>query len=47
MDNKKMLNLKPIISVTEMAKMLKLSRARLYQLLEIGILPKPLLCERK
>ena len=46
MDNKKMSNLKPIISVSEMAKMLNLSRARLYQLLEIGILPKPLYCER-
>jgi len=46
MNNKKLLNLKPIVSVTEMAKMLKLSRARLYQLLEAGILPKPHHCER-
>jgi len=46
MNNKKMLNLKPVVSVTEMAKMLNLSRARVYQLLEIGILPKPLHCER-
>jgi hypothetical protein len=42
MNNKKMPALKPIISVTEMAKMLNLSRARLYQLLEQGIFPQPI-----
>ena len=46
MNNKKLSDLKPIVSVSEMAKMLNLSRARLYQLLELGILPKPLYCER-
>jgi len=42
MNNQKMPVLKPIISVTEMAKMLNLSRARLYQLLEQGIFPQPI-----
>lgn len=42
MNNKKMPVLKPIISVTEMAKMLSLSRARFYQLLEQGIFPQPI-----
>ena len=34
--------LKPIISVTEMAETLNLSRARFYQLLEQGIFPQPI-----
>ena len=42
MNNKKMSNLKPIISVTEMARNLNLSRARFYQLLEQGIFPQPI-----
>jgi hypothetical protein len=42
MNNKKMPVLKPIISVTEMAKNLNLSRARFYQLLEQGIFPQPI-----
>jgi hypothetical protein len=46
MDNKKLSNLKPIVSVSEMAKMLNLSRSRLYQLLDLGILPKPIQCQR-
>lgn len=46
MNNKKMSNLKPIVSVTEMAKMLNLSRSRLYQLIDAGILPKAHYCER-
>ncbi len=39
-------NLKPIISVTEIANNLNLSRARFYQLLEQGFFPKPLIDER-
>ena len=46
MNNQKMPALKPIISVTEMAKNLNLSRARFYQLLESGFFPKPLYDER-
>ena len=42
MNNQKMPVMKPIISVTEMAKMLNLSRARFYQLLEQGIFPQPI-----
>jgi hypothetical protein len=42
MNNKKMPVLKPIISVTEMAKILNLSRARFYQLLVQGIFPQPI-----
>jgi len=42
MNSKKMPTLKPIISVTEMAKMRNLSRARFYQLLEQGIFPQPI-----
>ena len=41
MSNKKMSINKPIVSMTEMAQMLQLSRARLYQLLEQGFFPKP------
>lgn len=36
-----MSKLKPYISVTAMAKMIGLSRARFYQLLEEGFLPQP------
>jgi len=42
MNSKKMSVLKPVISVTEMAKNLNLSRARFYQLLEQGIFPQPI-----
>ena len=42
MNNKKMPVLKPIVSVTEMARNLNLSRARFYQLLEQGIFPQPI-----
>ena len=37
---------KQIVSITEMAKMLQLSRARVYQLLEQGFFPKPLYDDR-
>lgn len=46
MNKHKMSNLKPIISVIEMAKSVGLSRARFYQLLEQGIFPQPLYCIR-
>jgi len=46
MNNKKMSNSKQIISMTDMAKMVQLSRARFYQLLEQGFFPKPLIDER-
>ena len=39
-------DLKSVCSVTELAKMLSLSRARVYQLQKIGILPKPIYCSR-
>ena len=42
MNNKKMSNLKPIVSISEMVKMLQLSRARFYQLLQMEFFPKPL-----
>ena len=42
MSSKKMSISKQIVSITEMAKMLQLSRARLYQLLDQGFFPKPL-----
>jgi hypothetical protein len=42
MSVKKNSNLKPIVSVGEMASMINLSRARFYQLLNEGILPQPL-----
>ena len=42
MNNQKMPVLKPIISVTQMANLLQLSRARFYQLLEQGIFPQPI-----
>ena len=46
MSNKKMSISKPIVSMTEMANMLQLSRARLYQLLDQGFFPKPLYDQR-
>ena len=46
MSNKKMSISKQIVSVTEMAKMLQLSRARFYQLLQSGFFPKPKIDER-
>ena len=42
MDNQKMSNLKPIISIVDACKLVRLSRARFYQLLEQGIFPQPL-----
>ena len=41
MNNKKLSITKQIVSMTEISKMLQLSRARFYQLLEIGFFPKP------
>ena len=41
MSDKKMSISKPIVSMTEMARILQLSRARLYQLLQSGFFPKP------
>ena len=41
MSNKKMSISKQIVSMTEMANMLQLSRARLYQLLDQGFFPRP------
>ena len=46
MSNKKMSITKQIVSMTEIAKMVQLSRARFYQLLEQGFFPKPLYDER-
>ena len=46
MNNKKLSINKPIVSITEMVKMLQLSRARFYQLLELGFFPKPLKDDR-
>ena len=42
MNNRKMSINKPIVSMTEMANMIQLSRARFYQLLDAGFFPKPL-----
>ena len=42
MSNKKMSISKPIVSMTEMAQMVQLSRARFYQLIDSGFFPKPL-----
>jgi hypothetical protein len=42
MSDKKMSNLKPVISIVEACKLVNLSRARFYQLLEQGIFPQPL-----
>jgi hypothetical protein len=38
--------LKAICSVTELTRKLGLSRARFYQLLEMGVFPKPVYCTR-
>lgn len=46
MAEKKMLNLKPIISVRELCQILQLSRSRYYQLINSGFFPKPLHDER-
>jgi len=46
MKSQKLSNLKPIVSISEMADMLNISRSRLYQLLDSGILPKPIYCTR-
>ena len=46
MSNKKMSINKPIVSMTEMANMVQLSRARFYQLIESGFFPKPKYDER-
>ena len=46
MSNKKLSITKQIVSITEMAKMVQLSRARFYQLLEQGFFPKPLYDDR-
>ena len=46
MNSKKMSINKPIVSITEMAQMVQLSRARFYQLLEQGFFLKPLHDER-
>ena len=46
MSNKKLSITKQIVSMTEIAKMVQLSRARFYQLLEQGFFPKPLHDER-
>ena len=42
MNGKKMSNIKQIVSVTEMSRIVELSRARFYQLLQSGFFPKPL-----
>jgi len=39
-------NLKAVCTVTELVKKLGLSRARFYQLLKMGIFPKPVYCIR-
>ena len=39
-------NLKPVISVIDMIRMLSLSRARFYQLIDKQIFPSPLYCPR-
>ena len=47
--NRKMMsnfNLKPVISVIDMIKMLGLSRARFYQLIDKNIFPPPLYCPK-
>ena len=46
MSNKKLSNMKAVVSVTEISKMLQLSRARFYQLLQSGFFPKPLYDDR-
>lgn len=46
MNDKKISNLKPIVSVRELCQMLHLSRSRYYQLVNSGFFPKPLIDER-
>jgi hypothetical protein len=46
MTNKKLSISKQVISITDMAVMCNLSRARFYQLLQSGFFPKPLKDER-
>lgn len=46
MADKKMSNLKPIVSIAEISQMVGLSRARWYQLVNSGFFPKPLIEER-
>ena len=46
MSNKKLSINKAIVSMTEISKMVQLSRARFYQLLEQGFFPKPLYDDR-
>ena len=41
MSNKKLSITKQVVSITEIAKMCQMSRARFYQLLEQGFFPKP------
>ncbi len=46
MNNKKLCINKPIVSISEICKMIQLSRARYYQLVNSGFFPKPLTDER-
>ena len=46
MNNKKLSISKQIVSITEIVKMVQLSRARFYQLLDSGFFPKPKYDER-
>ena len=46
MSNKKLSNTKVVVSMTEIARMLQMSRARFYQLLAQGFFPKPKYDER-
>ena len=46
MSNKKLSINKQIVSMTEISKMLNMSRARFYQLLQTGFFPKPLYDDR-
>ena len=39
-------DLKAVCSVTELTRKLSMSRARFYQLLEMGVFPKPVYCAR-
>lgn len=41
MNNKKLSNMKAVVSITEIARILNLSRSRFYQLLQSGFFPKP------
>jgi len=46
MRTQKSSNLKPVVNFSTMADMLNLSTSRCYQLLDAGILPKPVYCTR-